>query len=149
VARLLAAETETTAAHRLEHVAVADRGPHEANAGALERGFDAHVRHHRADRNAMRKLVPPGEIARDDQHHRVPVEDRAGLVDQQHAIGIAVEGDADDRTGRARDLLAHPCLQHAQVGRAAGHVDAAAVVVGVDRHDARTEPFEDLSGPTR
>ena len=32
---LLAAETVTAAAHHLEHVAVADRGPHEPNAGAF------------------------------------------------------------------------------------------------------------------
>ncbi len=94
--------------------------------------------------------VAPGSSPRrarsraSDQHHVIARQHRAGLVDEERAIGVAVERDADDRTVRPRDLLAYARLQRREMRRPARDVDAAAVVLAVQRDDARAEPLEDL-----
>ena len=59
----------------------------------------------------------------------------AALVDGQHPVGVAVEGQPD--VGAAASTTAS--LQRARVGRAAAGVDVRAVGLGVDDLDLGTE----------
>src|SRR6185295_16178771 len=76
-------------------------------------------------------------------HHRVAVHDLASLVDDDHAVGIAVERDADRR------LLALHFLHHVlRMERAAPAVDVAPVRTATEARDLRAELSEDLRRAT-
>ena len=60
VAGLLAAEDVAADAHRLEHVAVADPGLHDPEAGRLHRLHEAEVAHHRRDDGVVDQLARLG-----------------------------------------------------------------------------------------
>ena len=77
VARLLASERPTSPAKLVEHVAVADGGRRDLDAGRRHRGVKAVVGHH-CDRNARR---PAGallaQVERGERDQLVAVDDRA------------------------------------------------------------------------
>ena len=114
VPRLLAADIVAARAHRLEHVAVADLGAQQLEAGLAEMPLEAEVRHHRRDDAVALELAAALQAERDQRHQLVAVDDLALLVDDDQPVGVAVERDAD--VGAARD---HRLLQQLRVGRAA------------------------------
>ncbi len=95
--RLLAAEVEAALPHRLDHVAVAHRRAHEGDALRVEGALEAEVAHHGAHDGVAPQLAVPLHARRAHGHHRVAVHDPALLVDHDHPVGVAVEGDADLR----------------------------------------------------
>ena len=86
--------------HLFEHVAIADRRAQHANAAALERGLQAHVRHGGGDDHVAGQHAASLQIARGHQQNGVAVDDVAVCAGQHAAVGIAVEGEAE--VGSAR-----------------------------------------------
>ena len=95
VAGLLAAERGVVLQHLLEHVAVADGSAQHADAGALERGFKAHVGHGGGDDEIAGEQAAGFEVAGGDEQDGVAVDDVVAGAGQHAAVGIAVEGEAD------------------------------------------------------
>ncbi len=94
VTRLLAAERPSARAQLLEHVAVADLRRADLHALALHRRVEAVVGHHR-DGHAVAAQAPAGaQVQRRERHQLVAVDDLAATVDRQHAVAVAVEGEA-------------------------------------------------------
>ena len=89
MARLLAAEHAALAPERLEHVAVADVGRDDAD-GALGHQLVEAVVRHLGDRDEV-----DAEVEREHGDDAVAVDDLAALVDGQHAVAVAVEGDPE------------------------------------------------------
>ncbi len=128
MARLLAADIVAVLAHLLDHVAVADRRAREIEPETLEIALEPEIGHHRGDDAAARKpsALLPG--LGDHRHELVAVDDAALLVDDHHAVGVAVERDAD--IGAHLADLADQILGR---GRAAILVDVEAVRLDADR----------------
>jgi hypothetical protein len=105
VARLLAAEVVAAADHLLDHVAVADGRRDDADAALAHRDVEAQVAHHGRDERRLLELA-----ARRAVGARSPSPRRrrrlAALVDEDGAVGVAVEGDADVRAVLARTATA-------------------------------------------
>ena len=89
MSRLLAAELATLAVQRVEDVAVADVGGDDADAVVVHQPVEAEVGHHR-DRDEV-----DAEREREHRQQLVAVERRAGGVDGEHAVAVAVEGEAE------------------------------------------------------
>jgi hypothetical protein len=94
VAGLFAAEGCAGGEHLLEDVLVADGGAEHLDLGALERGFEAHVGHGGGDDGGVGEQAAGGEVAGGEQQDGVAVDDFAGFVGEEGAVGVAVEGDA-------------------------------------------------------
>ncbi len=128
--------------HLLEDVLVADGGAKHLDAGALERGFEAHVGHGGGDDGGVGEKAAGLEVARGEEEDGVAVDDAAVLVGEEGAVGVAVEGDAERGfvvTDGAGDDLG--------VERAAVLVDVAAVGRGVGDDDVgAAELREELGG---
>ena len=89
VARLLAAEHGALAPQRLEHVAVADVGRDDADPVLPHERVEAEVRHLRdGDR-------VDAEVEGEDRDDLVAVDELSALVDREHPVAVAVEGDAE------------------------------------------------------
>ena len=103
---------------RLEHVAVADRRRDDADPVLGHQPVEAEVRHHR-DGDEV-----DAEREREDREDLVAVERLAALVDGEHAVAVAVEGDpevealARDESvaRRARSVAPQPTLMFDAVG---------------------------------
>ena len=137
VARLLAAERPAALAQLVEHVAVADLGHRDLDPGLLHRLVEAVVAHH-GDGDAAAELAAARHPARRQGDQLVAVVRAAGAVDGEHAVAVAVEGEADRRLG-AGDRRG----EAVEVGGAAAVVDVAPVGLGADRLDRGAEPLED------
>ena len=90
------------------------------------------VAHHGRDQRVVDQL--PGLAHRDRQHghDRVTVDDRAGRVDGEATVGVAVVREAE-----IGPVIDYGLLQIVQMRRAAAVVDVEAVGFGVDRDDRR------------
>ena len=132
MARLLPAEGEAAGPHRLEDVAVTDRGLLDPHARGGHRLVQAEVAHHRGDEGVL--CQPPLLAQRDGQQAEdlVAVDDLAGVVDREAAVGVAVDGEAG-----VGPVLEHGLPQRGQVGRAAAGVDVEPVGAVPDRDDPR------------
>ena len=104
--------TPSRSAERLEHVAVADVGRHDADPVLAHQPVEAEVRHH-GDGDEV-----DAEVEREDGEDLVAVDDVAFAVDGEHAVAVAVEGDAE-----VEAAVGHDALQEREVGRAAADVD--------------------------
>ena len=82
-------------------------------------------------------------MQRRERDQLVAVDDIAGAIDRQHAIGIAVVGEADVVTAILDDRA-----QRFDVRRADAVVDVAPVRRDADRGDVRPEAPEDLGRRT-
>src|SRR5438270_13749487 len=92
----LATDVVAVLAHVLEHVAVADRRARKPNPHARKMAFKAEIRHH-GGHDA--RLAEPAVLLEALGSHRqqlVAIDEMAAFVDDNHAIGITVERDADD-----------------------------------------------------
>ena len=73
------------------------------------------------------------QVQRRERQQLVAVDDRAAAVDREHAVAVAVEGEAERVPARE-----HPLGERLDVRRAAAGVDVAPVGrVGDHRHAAR------------
>src|SRR5882757_223558 len=127
MARRLAAEIVALLQHLLEHVAVADRRAHHADALAFEEAFEPEIGHHGGDDTGLGETAVFLPALRDHSQKLVAVDHMAALVDQDDAIGIAIERDADIGAH-----LAHLLAQRFRRGRAAFLVDVE--TIGIDAH---------------
>ena len=139
VARLLAAERPAALAQRLEHVAVADRRGRDLDAGGAHRGVEAVVGHHGHGDAVAGQAVVGAQVQRGERDQLVAVDDRAVAVDREHAVAVAVEGEAG-----VVAPLAHRLREALDVGGAAAVVDVAPVRVGREQVDLGAEAAEDL-----
>ena len=95
--------------------------------------MEAEVRHHRhCDGVDL-------EVEREDRDDLIAVDGLAVLVDREHAVAVAVEGDAE-----VEAAVAHGLLQQREVGRAAADVDVVAVGRIADRVHLRAALLECL-----
>ncbi len=122
--------------HR-QHVAVTDVGPPELDAGLRQRPLQPEVRHLRADHRADQRA---GVLARSREHVQqlIAVDQVAVVVDHQHAVPVAIEGDAEVRADRL-DGDRHQL----GAGGAAAVVDVLAVRRAADRDDLGPELAHD------
>ena len=117
VARLLAADIVAMLPHMLDHVAVAHRRALQAEAELLQIALEPEIGHDRGDDAAAGEPPAPEPDFGDDRHELIAVDHVALLVDDHHAVGVAVERDADigahfvdlaDEIARARSSR-NPC----------------------------------------
>ncbi len=139
MAGLLAAEGVAVLLHRLEHVPVADAGLHDLDALALHGQLEAEVGHHGADDGVAAQLAGLAHGQRQHGEDLVAVDLRAGAVDREAAVRVAVVRDAE-----VGAVLDHGLLEEPQVGGAAAVVDVEAVRLGADGDDLGTRPGEGL-----
>ena len=101
---------------------------------AAEEALEAEIGHHRRDDAAAGE--PPALVPGlgDQRHDLVAVDDRAVLVDDDDAVGVAVERDAD-----VGAHFMHLLLQAGRMGRAAFLVDVEAVGLDIDGDDLGAE----------
>ena len=123
----LAAEIVAAAQHLLEHIAVADRRAHEFDAQAVEETLEPEIRHHGGDDARLGKPAVFLPALRDHREQLVAVDQMAALVDQDDAVGVAVERDAD-----VGAHFAHLAAQRFRRGRAAFLVDVESVGLDAD-----------------
>jgi hypothetical protein len=119
---LLAAEAEAGAEHFINDILVAHVGADDLAAGGSERGVQTAVAHHGGNERLPGERPAPEHVECGDGHHIVAINQRARLVAQQHAVGVAVVRDAHMRPVRD-DLAAHEFRVH----RAAILVDVFSV----------------------
>ena len=100
MARLLAADIEAVVAHMFDHVAVADRCAGQRQALRRQEAFEPQIGHHGGDQPAPGETAMRVPIARDQRHQLVAVDQRTGLIGDQHPVGVAVERDAQIRAVR-------------------------------------------------
>src|SRR6478672_4645335 len=122
MARLLAADIVAVLAHRLDDVAVAHRRSLQTEAEVLQIALKPEIGHHRGDDAAAGKAPTPEPGFGDDRHELITVDHLTLLVDDDHAVGVAVERDADIGAH-----LADLADEIARRGRAALLVDVEAV----------------------
>ena len=122
VAGLFATDIVTARAHALEHIAVADRRAHQLQANAAEIALEAEIGHHGGDDAGLAETAVFLPACGDDGEQLVAVDDLAVLVDDHHAVGVAIERDADIGAH-----LAHLAGDGAEVGRTAILIDVHAV----------------------
>ena len=139
VAGLLAAEVQSVPHHGLDHVAIADGRAQEIATEIAQGDLETEVGHHGRDHRALDEGVGAQQFAGRDREDLVAVHDRPLLVDEQAAVGVAVERDAD-----VRAPFAHPRLQILGVERPAIAIDVLAVGLAGERRHARTEFLDHL-----
>ena len=89
--------------HLLEHVAVADLGLDDGDAALAHGDLEAEVAHHRGRRPCRAAACPRScQVRGADRHDLVAVDLVAGLVDREHAVGVAVVRDAEVERRRSR-----------------------------------------------
>ena len=92
--------------------------------------LEAEIGHHGRDHAGLRQAAVRLPAFGDDGEQLVAVDDMAALVDDHHAVGVAVERDAD-----VGAHLAHLAAERGEIGRAAFLVDVEAVRLDADRDD--------------
>ena len=117
-----------------EHVAVADGGARQRKADRAEESFEAEIRHDSRNDAGLRqpRIVLPALC--NDGHQLVAVDHATALVDDQHAVGVAVERDAD--IGAHLPHFLDKCIGS---GRADIAIDVEAVGLDADGEDFRAE----------
>ena len=133
---LLAAEREAAVAHRLEHVAVADGGLVDGDAGAPHRLDEAEVAHHRGHDRVVGEAAALVQVEREHRHQLV-------AVDASRRCGRRRGSGRRRRRGRSRRPRRAPSTASRsprQVGRPAALVDVEPVGLVVDRDHRRRRP---------
>ena len=105
VARLLTAERPAALLQRLEHVAVADRVSTHLDPVLGHRQPEPEVGHDRDDDGVADEQAPFAPVERAHRDELVAVDQPAVVVDGEHAVGVAVEGQPELRA-RGDDLAA-------------------------------------------
>ena len=137
--RLLAAQRVPARGQGLEHVAVAHRGLDHVDAPLAHGQAEPQVGHHGDDHGVARQHAPLVAVEGEDGDQVVAVDQLAPVIDHQHPVGVAVEGDA--QVGAPLD---HVGLQVAGVGGPAAVVDVDAVGRPVDHVDLDAQAAQDV-----
>ncbi len=143
VSRLLAAEGRTALEHQLQHVFVTDLSAAELDPVVPKLLLEAEIRHDRRHHAGGLQLSVSLEALGPEVDDVVAAPDTAGVVDEDGAVGVAVEGHAEVGT-----------LAHDDVGQRLGVqgsgvlVDVAAVWLVVDDDDVRAGAAEDVGRDT-
>jgi hypothetical protein len=127
VARLFAADDVAAAKHFFEDVAIADGGAGEGDTFAGEDTLQTKIGHGRGDDAVAFQLVLGFEVTRDGQENTIAVDDFSRFANEEGAVGITVESNAE--LGALRQ---HSFLQTIEMERTAAGVDVAAI--GRDAH---------------
>ena len=112
------------------HIAVAHRGARQLQAQPAQIAVQPDIRHHRADHAAALELLAFRPAFGDQGQDLVAVDDAAFLVGHHHAVGVAIERDAEIGAH-----LAHLGAHRLGRGRAAIQIDVEAVGRDAHRHD--------------
>ena len=137
VSRLLAPEADPASLHFRAHVGVADRAAMECDARLAQRRLEPEVAHHGRHDTAACQPTGTLEMAGRHEEHTVAVDDPAAAVDQDHAVAVAVEGEA-----QPAPLRDHRRPQRLRMRRTTLRVDIAAVRRRVQFDDGDTEPLQ-------
>src|SRR5204862_3829020 len=136
--RLLAAQREIAREHLLHHVLVAHGAPDEIHSDRAERQLETDIAHDgRNDRAAFEPALAL-ELTRAQEQHGVAVHDAAVAVDEDRAVAVAIERDAElaaalDDGARQPLWMRGPAMQ----------VDVAAVWPIGDDDGLEPEPGEE------
>ena len=95
MSRLLAAQVVSARAHRFDDVAIAHLGADQIDTQLLDDLFQPEVAHHGRHQTATLEELAVDQVARAQRHQHVAVQDLTALVDEEAAIGVAIECDAD------------------------------------------------------
>ena len=110
----------------------------------LDDRLEAAIRQDRDDEAATRQRVARQPVESQDPEHLVAIDDLAGRIDRDEPVGIAVEREADVRSGR------DDRLGERRRGRGArAHVDVDAVGLGMDDVEPGAGRGEDLRSDHR
>src|SRR6476661_5642265 len=95
VARLLDADVAAALEHLLENLSIAHTGAVQLQASVPELPLEPQVGHDRRDDRIAPKLAPRLQPERDQSHELVPVDLLTLFVDDDQAVRIAVERQAN------------------------------------------------------
>ena len=137
VAGLLAADDGAIREHTLQNVAIAHGGLNHLEALLLHSDGEAQVAHDGRDDLGAGELAAGGEVRTADSQDVVTVDLIALAVHKEHAIGVAVVGQADVSMGAQHELA-----QGLKVSGAALDIDVGAAVIGVDGMDRGTQALQ-------
>ncbi len=132
--RLLATERQIPLLHFLHHVLVADLRANQFDVQVSERDLEPDVAHHGRDHGIAAKPAVGLHLLGAHQHHVVAVDDAAAGVDQDGAIAVAVERDAESEIA-----LPHDLGQHLRMRRAHAFVDVPAIGIRPEERDLETQ----------
>src|SRR5436190_20466922 len=128
VARRLAPDVEAVRTHVFEHVAVADRRARERHLQLPEITLEPEIGHDGRDDARLGQAAVRLPALRDHRQQLVAIDDVPALVDDEHAVAITVERDADIRAH-----FLHLAAKRGGLGRAAFAIDVEAVGVDPER----------------
>ena len=131
---LLSAQIVAAFAHALHHVAIAHAGALQLQAQTIEIAFKPQVGHHRGHHAAAGKLALLQHGCGNQRQQLIAVDHPPLLIGDDHAIGVAIQGDADIGAHLAH-LLAHALRR----GGAALVVDVVAVGLHPDLDHFRAQ----------
>ena len=137
VAGLFAADDGAIREHALQNVAVAHGSLNHLEALLLHSDGEAKVAHDGRDDLGVGELAASGEVRTADSQDVVTVDLIALAVDEQHAVGVAVVGQADIGVGAQHELA-----QGLKVSGAALNVNVSAAVIGVDGMDRGAQALQ-------
>ena len=95
MAGLFTAQIEAAFAHLLDHIAVADLGALELEVDGFQVFFEAQIGHHRRDNAVAGQKAAPFPVACDQADELVAVNFLTALIDEDAAVRVAIECDAD------------------------------------------------------
>ena len=137
MAGLFAADDGTVREHTLKNITVAHSGLNHLEALLLHSDGEAQVAHDGRDDLGAGELAAGGEVRTADSQDVVTVDLIALAVHKEHAIGVAVVGQADVSMGAQHELA-----QGLKVSGAALDIDVGAAVIGVDGMDRGTQALQ-------
>ena len=137
VAGLFAADDGAVREHTLKNVAIAHGGLNHFEALLLHSDGEAKVAHDGRDDLGVGEFAAGGEVRTADSQDVVTVDLVVLAVHEQHAIGVAVVGQADIGVGAQHELA-----QGLKVSGAALNVNVSATVIGVDGMDRGTQALQ-------
>ena len=82
-------------AHMLQHIAIAYRRARHAQSDAAQIALQPQIRHHGGHDAGLAQAAVLAPALRDDAHQLVAVDDLSKLVNQQQAVGVAVQRNAN------------------------------------------------------
>ena len=139
VAGLFPTEVVSTAQHFLDHVPVADLHADQPRAALPQRHIESDVAHDRRHHGSVLERAAHQHLRRHHRQDLVAVDDRSRFIDEDGAVRVAVEGDAE-----LRFLGAHGLLETFGMHGAALAVDVGSVRASAHDHHAGSQLAQEL-----